>query len=236
MQIIEIIKSEVPMADLLALAFFVVCCYSYSRYGDHKFKAGRGGILSIMHVHRLNWMKSMLKRESRLADINAVGNLMRSISFFASTSALLVVGLIGALSKQQSMQSLLESIPFAVPTTQFVWEIKLSLMIFLFVYAFFKFTWSLRQYNYLNVIIAGAPTPSASPEIHENYAKWAAEVSNNAARHFGYGLRAYYYVMAVFAWFLGPQIFMAATSWVVWILYRREFRSKTLENLNKVFN
>lgn len=34
-------------------------------------------------------------------------------------------------------------------------------------------------------------------------------------------------------WFLHPYLFMAATAWVTWVLYRREFRSKSLACLQR---
>jgi uncharacterized membrane protein len=33
------------------------------------------------------------------------------------------------------------------------------------------------------------------------------------------------------AWFLHPYLMLLATVWVVWVLYRREFESRTLKAL-----
>ena len=50
----------------------------------------------------------------------------------------------------------------------------------------------------------------------------------NAARHFNNGLRAYYFGLAALAWFIHPLLLMMATFWVIFVIYRREFRSSTL--------
>ena len=43
---------------------------------------------------------------------------------------------------------------------------------------------------------------------------------------FNLGLRAYYFGMALLAWFIHPVAFAAASVWVVLVLYRREFSSE----------
>ena len=37
--------------------------------------------------------------------------------------------------------------------------------------------------------------------------------------------------MAALCWFVHPALFVAATAWVVLVLYRREFRSRTRDVL-----
>ena len=61
----------------------------------------------------------------------------------------------------------------------------------------------------------------------------AARVANRAARHFNTGLRAYYFGLTALAWILHPLALVAATLFVVWELYRREFRSIVREALRE---
>ena len=46
-----------------------------------------------------------------------------------------------------------------------------------------------------------------------------------AAESFADGLRAYYMSFAVIGWFISPGVFMLLTLAVLWVLFRREFRS-----------
>lgn len=55
----------------------------------------------------------------------------------------------------------------------------------------------------------------------------AARLVTLAARHYNGGMHAYYFGLAACAWFLHPAGLIAATVWVVAILYRREFRSRS---------
>ena len=51
------------------------------------------------------------------------------------------------------------------------------------------------------------------------------------ARDFNRGLRAYFFALAALAWFVHPLLFMVANVYVLYVLHRREFRSKSLKAL-----
>ena len=80
--------------------------------------------------------------------------------------------------------------------------------------------------------MVGAAPPPEQKEEHEAYARTGAKLISKAGRHFNMGLRAYYFGLAVLAWFIDPVVFIAATLWVVYVVYRREFRSHTLRYLS----
>ena len=54
-----------------------------------------------------------------------------------------------------------------------------------------------------------------------------------AAESFNDGLRAYYLSFAAVSWFVSPWAMLAATATVIWVLYRREFRSQVLQVLQE---
>ncbi len=90
------------------------------------------------------------------------------------------------------------------------------------------------------VLIGSAPLTTdtkASPASREAFARSAGQVCNMAGDAFNLGLRSYYYALAVVSWFIHPVVFMAASTLVVIVLYRREFRSAALLALRsgKVF-
>lgn len=101
------------------------------------------------------------------------------------------------------------------------------ILVVIFVYAFFKFTWALRQFNYRSTLIGAAP-----PGPDEAFARRAAQVSTHASKDFNQGLRAYYFSLAALAWFISPWVFMGATTLVVVVLYVREYRSSALQTLS----
>jgi uncharacterized membrane protein len=220
-----------PWQEWLALAFFVVCWFGYARY-SRKHDMDDGSLFSATNKMRLNWMREMMGRENRSVDSIIVGNLTRSFTFFASTSIFIIAALFSMLGYRERVNEVLSGIPFAQLSDGMFWQMKTFLLIFIFVYAFFKFTWSMRQYNYVNMFIGAAPDYRVRKDEHEELAQRGAKLTINAARHFNNGLRAYYFGLAALAWVIHPYLFVIATAWVVRVTHRREFRSTTMKILN----
>ncbi|MDO6562116.1 DUF599 family protein [Amphritea sp. 1_MG-2023] len=217
--------------NLLALSWFLLCFKGYNSYSRRRAKSCYC-LASVMHSYRLEWMTRMLRREVRIADTAAVANLERSVSFFASSTMLILAGLMTVLGSTDKAIDVVGDIPFVSHATKSEWELKLLVLIGLFVYAFLKFTWSLRQYGFTSVMIGGAPQPADASESEvKAYASRLAIMSSMAANNFNLGLRTYYFSLSVLAWFINPWLFMLMATGVVVILYRREFNSSTLHQL-----
>jgi len=217
---------------LLAMVWFLACFRGYMYYARVKSKT-TACLSSVMHLYRLEWMRHMLMRDNRIPDTAAIANLERTVAFFASTTMLILAGLMTLLSAKDKAISIVSEIPFAYPTGAGEWEFKLLLLLVLFVYAFFKFTWSLRQYGFVSVMVGGAPLPGESfSELQRDaHANRIAKMTSLAANNFNIGLRTYYFCIAVLGWFINPWLFMLASATVVYVLYRREFSSTTLNSL-----
>lgn len=220
------------LADLLALAFFAL---AWALYAHHA--AGRHGdrpsLLHATHHHRREWMLRMLERDNRIVDSALIGNLMRSVSFFASTTMIVIGGVLAMLGATDRLIELSADLPFVAPASRELWELKVLLLGAIFVYAFFKFTWSLRQFNYSSILMGAAP---AAGDLHDaaqkfRYADRLAHLNSMAGDQFNRGLRAYYFGLAVLTWFIHPWLFMLMTAATVVVLYRREFSSSTLHAL-----
>jgi uncharacterized membrane protein len=217
--------------DLTALAWFLFCWFGYSVFVDNLVHSSHG-LSARMHLYRIQWMTSVLKRENRVVDINIVSSLSQSISFFASTSILIIAGFLAILSSTETAMDIIRELPFASQPTVMIWYTKIGLMVSLFVYAFFKYTWSLRQLNYSAILIGAMPLAQANMDEFIPAARRAAMVATMAARHMNRGLRTYYFAMAALSWFLNPWLFIIGSGAVVWILYRREFSSDIVSVLN----
>jgi uncharacterized membrane protein len=216
--------------EIAALVWFVGCTGGYTWFADYRCAAI--GLMGATARHRLAWMERMVERENRIVDTTLVGTMSSSVSFFAQTSIFILGGLIAMLGAQDRVREVIADVPFAVASSGVLWEGKIALLVVIFVFAFFKFTWSLRQFNYLVVLIGAAPlnTRMGAREAAP-VARRAARMSDLAVNHFNVGIRAYYFGLAALAWFINPWLFMAASAWTVLVLWRREFRSNTLAAL-----
>ena len=175
-----------------------------------------------------------MARELRMVDTQILGTFQRSLGFFASTTILVVAGLIAVLgATEQAIQTLTES-PFAAPATKEVWHLKVLLLIVIFVYAFFKFAWAFRLTNNCAILIGAAPAAPVDPDTAAQHAARAAAIIGLAAFHLNRGQRGYFFTLAALAWFLHPVLFALGSTWVVLVLYRREFRSRALRAIRTV--
>lgn len=212
--------------DYATLAGFVAIWFGYTFFAEHS-RAASGNLIDGMAVQRRQWMIAMLKRDNRMVDIQVVNALLRSGRFFASTAILIVAGLLAVLGATETAIALVMDLPFTVSTSREVWEAKVLFMILVFIYAFFKFVWSMRQYNYCSILVGAAPAASDLPDDYEELGGSIATLASLAAKHSNRGIRAYYFGLAALGWFVHPWVLLAASVWVVMVLCRREFLSRT---------
>lgn len=228
---IDLFGMTTNLADLIAPAWFLAVWLGYTWFADRDRHVHN--LNTVMRDYRLLWMKRMLDREVRMVDTQILGNLMRSMSFFASTTLFIIAGLLAVLGARNEAMAVLRELPFTVESSAVIWDLKVLLLIAVFVYAFFKFTWAFRHYNYCLILIGAVPAYDRLDEECHVIAERAARIATSTGRHFNRGIRAYYFGLAALGWFLHPWIFVVLSGWVVLILYRREYRSNLLETLGK---
>ena len=114
-------------------------------------------LLATTNRVRRQWMLQTTYREVRVVDGVVIQNLSTSPSFFASTTILIIGGLLAVLGTADKASELVRELPFAARTSALVFDLKLLLLLAIFVYAFFRFTWSMRQYTFGALLVAAAP-------------------------------------------------------------------------------
>lgn len=218
--------------DGVALIWFVIAWSGYTYYAD-TFSSNRASLMTVMYQYRLEWMKQSLNREVRVGDASLLATLIRSISLFASTAIFILGGIVAIFGGLEQVQDLTKDLTYVAKTSKNMWELKLLTLAMVFIYAFFKFAWALRQFNYMIIVMGAFPSPEeASTEAAQNIAERAARVNALAVQTFNRGMRAYYFGLAALSWFIHPFVFAFATLFVVLVIYRREFKSRTLRMLN----
>lgn len=215
------------LLDYIAVIWFISAWVGYTVYARRKALT-TDCLYTAVDKYARRWMEQITRREVRIADATALATIERNITFFATSTILILGGLVTILGAQDKAMGVLASIPFAATPTPGFWEIKLTLLIVAFVYAFFTFTWAMRQLNFVTMMVGGNPLPQAPEEERLCFANSTAQVLVLGSSAFNYGLRTYYFCLGALAWFIHPLLFMIATVWVVWVLYRREFQSAAL--------
>lgn len=219
--------------DIAASLFFVLSWAGYAAFAQWRSKAVPT-LHNTMDGYRRQWMVRMIERDNRMVDVNIMRNLTRSSQFFASTTMLVLGALIALMGYVQQALDVVSGLPFTVKASQRLLEIKIMLMVLIFVYAFFKFSWAIRQLGFCSTLIGAAPKqPKDNPEQYAADIDRLAAVTSYAGTNFNDGLRAYYFALAAMTWFLHPYLMLIATTWVVYVLYHREFESRTLYALTR---
>lgn len=224
------------MVTVLCLLWLCLCWFGYARFARRQAKK-TDCIASVMHRHRISWMTRLLHREHLIADTALLASLERQVTFFASTTMLILAALLTLLSASERLFSIMQSVPGVYPATLLDIQVRLILMLAIFIYAFFTFTWSLRQYGFCSVLMGAFPHVSKGEQVSEEdekFVKHLAKIIDHAGHSYNYGLRSYYFALSTLAWFIHPIAFVFATTMVVVVLFQREFHSQTMVVMSKI--
>ena len=218
--------------DLAAVLVFALCWFGYAWFAARR-STGRHSLLNVMNPLRERWLEQTLMRENRIVDSSLTANLMHSATFFSSTTVLVLGGLLALFGSVEKSADILQNLPFAQRSSQQLLEAKVVLLILLFVYALVKFTWSVRQFNFVTILIGSLSPKDKITDADHIAAKSASGILKLAGENFGQGMRAYYFAAAALMWFVQPLFFIATTLVVTFMLYRMEFHSRTLDVLSE---
>ncbi|MFT3717207.1 DUF599 domain-containing protein [Pseudorhodoferax sp.] len=223
--------SFLPWYDWLALVWFFGLWLGYAAYSRD---SQRATLLQTTNRYRRYWMVQATARNPRMLDGIITQGLASSPSFFASTTILIIGGLLALLGATDKVADVMGEIPFAVRTSAQVFDLKVLLLTGIFIYAFFRFTWSMRQYTFAALVIGSMPDPedfASGKYDRKHFADRAGKMLGMAAETFNDGLRAYYMSFAATAWVFSTMAFALAAAAVIFILFRREFHSEVLHVL-----
>ena len=219
--------------DLAALVLFIVAWLGYEPMVK-RLSRGRGALSRDMDVVRAGWMRTMVCRhDTRLLDANLMGHTINSASFFASANLILIAAAAGALFGGTEAISGLASLDITKPAPQWLFELKLALVVLALARGLLDFIWAIRQMNYWLAAVGAVPDPT--PEAER--ARWGdalADLLNPALTSFSAGARAYYFALAAAAWLLGPLPFAMATVAAAALLAWRQSKSRSALALRRV--
>ena len=213
------------LPDLMALAWFLGAWIGYSLLIENTAK-GRSGLNSLMNGYRDEWMERLLARDMRMVDAQVTASLQNGTAFFASTSLIAIGGTLTLLRSTEQVLTVVSALPFGVAQSPELWEVKMVGLAVIFVYAFFKFAWSYRLFNYFAIMVGAAPPPEEKDSAAAHaFAHRAARLCADAGGHFNRGQRAFFFALGYLGWFLGPLPLALTTTGIVIVMWRRQFAS-----------
>lgn len=230
--------SDFSVPDAVALGAFLVIWLTYNTLFDGRLRRP-DSINAKMIAVREAWMIHLLGRENRIVDATLIGHSIRSATFFASTTILVIAGLIGVIGSAERVHGAAANLSVLLRgSTLALFEVKIFLLISIFVYAFFKFTWAIRQFNYFSAIIGSAPDAGPTRAGHggaatvdRTLARRMASILSHAVWQLNAGIRAYYFALAALGWFVHPAFFVTMTVLMTLVLVRRQLASATARGI-----
>jgi uncharacterized membrane protein len=211
--------------DAVAALFFAGAwaCYAFL---IEKTAHGREGLNARMDGFRLIWIRRMIEREMRMTDMQIMAALQNGTAFFASTSLLAIGGALTLLRSPEDLLTVVATLPFGMPGNRTLWELKTVGLVVILVYAFFKFAWSYRLFNYVSILF-GAMPPAEEKDHPESQAHIlrTARLFESAGRHFNRGQRGFFFALGYLGWFIGPAALIVTTIAVVLVMWLRQFAS-----------
>jgi uncharacterized membrane protein len=213
------------LVDILAVGFFILEWTVYAVTLEQS-AYGQDSLSARMHVYREVWIRRMLERQTRMVDMQIMASLQNGTAFFASTSLLAIGGALALLRSTNEALAVLKALPIDLSPSPALWEIKCVGLVLIFVYAFFKFAWAYRLFNYVAILLGAMPpaekrdTPEAEAHVIRTTRLFEA-----AGRHFNRGQRAFFFALGYLGWFVSPWVLFVTTALVVIVTWRRQFAS-----------
>ncbi len=216
-----------PPVDLVALACFAAAWTAYAIAVE--LGPGRKSTLNAhMDRYREVWMHRMLHRETRMVDMQIMASLQNGTAFFASTSLIAIGGALSLLRSTEDIFTVMGALPFTTATSRAEWEAKTIGLVIIFAYAFFKFAWAYRLYNYVAILLGAMPfaedreTPEALAHVQRT-----AQLFRCAGQHFNRGQRGFFLAIGYLGWYAGPYVLIASTAAVIAVMWWRQFASES---------
>ncbi len=215
--------------DYTAFVIFILSWSSYAWLTSGKPRFARLSLNQAMAERRRKWIYNSLRRDLKMIDTQIMAGLQNGTAFFASTSIFAIGGCFALLGATDQVESVFKDMPFVHYAGRTAFELKVIGLTTIFGYAFFKFGWSYRLFNYCTILFGAIPMVEDSlgdRRAAEQAAENVIRMNIIAAKNFNDGLRTIFLSIGYLGWFIGPYVFIGGTLFIIAVLTRRQFFSE----------
>ncbi len=214
-------------ADFAALGFFLLAWGLHTLASDGRI-FHRPSLTTAMSRQREIWMERMAEREIRIVDTAIMSGLQQGTAFFASSALIAIGGCFALLGASDQVVGVLADLHLQGTATRTAFQLKVVGLVIILAFAFFKFGWSYRLFNYCSILIGAVPVAygeQAHNPMTRAAVQRAAKMNKLAGKHFNSGLRAVFFSIGYLGWFVGPIAFVLSSALLTVVLLRRQFFS-----------
>lgn len=210
--------------DLAALVLVALVWFALG-WRIERTTGAKPSVTVLMAAYRREWMERFVTRQPRIYDASVLSTLRQSTNWLASTTLIGLGGVLAMIGNPEQLRGVAQNLALGAASAGAV-EMRLLLTVLFLSHAFLKFLWSNRLFGYASILMSAVPNEASDPLAYPR-ARQSAEINIRAAFNFNRGLRATYFALASLAWLLGAWALILATLVVGWLVWSREFASRS---------
>ena len=203
--------------DLISFSISVLLVVTYQLYLRNKEKKNPAYTVKAVNVlARTAWVETVMREGKDILAVQTLRNSTMAATFLASTSVLLIIGVLTLSGQEARLESTWHSLNIIGAKHSGLWLTKLLLLLLDLFIAFFSFSMSIRVFNHVGYMI-NVPLSLNHKVISPAH---VATHLNRAGWFYHIGMRAYYYSVPIVFWLFGPHFMLIATVGLLLVLYR----------------
>ncbi len=202
--------------DLMGFALSALALLAYQRYLSWRTRRDpASSALDGLNAARTAWVEVIMKERRDILAVQTLRNSTMTASFMASTAILLIIGVLTLSAQSDKLSSTWSLLNASGPISAEMWLLKLLVMLFDLLFAFFAFGLSMRLYHHIGYLRNVPPQMGIACTQPQRV---AAEL-NRAAIYFRLGMRSYFLTVPLLFWLFGPLWMMSATGLLIFFLF-----------------
>lgn len=219
--------------DIAGFVWFVVVWFGQGWITEKSRWSDRSVNHAINEARRA-WIREAAVRDLRMVETGIIAGLQNGTAFFASTSLIAIGGGFTLLNSADHAVGVVTAISLFTDTSRAMFEYKVIGLLGIYAYAFFKFGWAYRMFNFGSILIGALPPPATvnTPEMERAVGR-ATAIIVVAGTNFNRGLRAFFMSIGYLGSFLGPWALIASSTFIGLVLLRRQFLSDSAAAMRK---
>lgn len=213
----------VDICSFVVSALLLVAYYRFIAYKTRKNPAYT--VQSVNIIARTAWVESIMRDSGKeVLAVQTLRNSTMAATFLASTSVLLIIGVLSMSAQGDKMEGTWHALNVAGAAHTELRLAKLLFMLLDLFVAFFSFSMAVRVFNHVGYMIN---VPLARNHKMISPAHVAIHL-NRAGMFYSVGMRAYYFAVPLVFWLFGPHFMLLSTVALIMTLYRLDRAPKIL--------
>jgi len=219
-------------ADLLSFVLSTAALLAYQLYLNRRTRLDPASNSQyVLLAARAAWVESVMRERRDILAVQTLRNSTMSASFMASTSVLLIIGVLTLSAQGDKLSGTWHSLNFLGNFSAEMWLTKLLILLFDLLTAFFSFSMAVRLFHHIGYLLnvpLGSPleSPSDTRRMHH-----VTGQLNRAGTYYRVGMRAYYFTVPLLFWLFGPLFLLGMTALLIFFLYHLDRAPRHDEDL-----